>query len=153
MIDKTVSTNIRNLREQKKLSQAELGDMIGVCANTISNYELGKTGIKNETITSIAKALGVEVEAIWPSVCVPSTMEDHSLQWGSEEQIIKDLKEQLKKETQEKDGLHALVDMRNAEIEKLKNTVKQLSKRVNELECKAAVQIKRDEFGAEQEND
>jgi len=52
---------LRELRDEKGLSQQALGDLAGVRQATISELESGNAqGIKFETLERLAKVLGVE---------------------------------------------------------------------------------------------
>lgn len=53
---------IKLLREQKRLTQKELADQIGVGQSTIGMIESGKNKGSNETIVKIAKYFGVSVD-------------------------------------------------------------------------------------------
>ncbi len=57
MDSSVIGKNIRTIREQKKLSQKRLGEMIGKAESTIGNYETGATDIPCSTLLDIAKAL------------------------------------------------------------------------------------------------
>ncbi len=58
------SKKIKELRLQKKLSQKELAKDVGVCADEISKYELGKRGISFDVLLKIAKRLKVAPEEL-----------------------------------------------------------------------------------------
>lgn len=52
---------IREFRESKKLTQAQLGKMLGVSQALIGQWETGKRKPKYETLEKIASVLGVSV--------------------------------------------------------------------------------------------
>ena len=53
---------VRLLRNEKKLSQTELGKMCGLSLRTIRNYEVdGRYPKQREVYTKLAAALGCEV--------------------------------------------------------------------------------------------
>lgn len=52
--------NIRSVRKQKKLTQEQLADKIGVKRSVVSKYENDCVKISVETLDKIAMALGVE---------------------------------------------------------------------------------------------
>ena len=54
-------TTIRVLREQKKLTQAELAARIGVSSKTVSKWETGKGLPDISLLQPLAQALGVSV--------------------------------------------------------------------------------------------
>ena len=44
-----IMNNLAQLRKQKKLSQVELGKILGVAQNTLCNWENGKREINNDS--------------------------------------------------------------------------------------------------------
>ena len=58
-------TNIRKLREIRKMSQKELGERVGVSRQTINYIELGKTSPKITVALRIAKVFNIPVEQIF----------------------------------------------------------------------------------------
>ena len=59
-----VGRRIRKIRIEKDMSQAELGEKVGLSADRIQQYENGYRKPKHDLIKSIASALGVETMAI-----------------------------------------------------------------------------------------
>ena len=55
----TIGENIKKLRNEKKVTQKQLGKMTGIAEITIRQYEAGKYKPKLENIRKIASALGV----------------------------------------------------------------------------------------------
>ena len=55
----TLGTNIAKLREIQKLTQEELGELIGVQRAQISKLEKGKSVITLPTMSRVFKALGI----------------------------------------------------------------------------------------------
>jgi transcriptional regulator with XRE-family HTH domain len=53
------ATNVRKLREKKKLSQKALADKVGISVSYVSMLERGQRSPPLETIEKMAKALGV----------------------------------------------------------------------------------------------
>jgi transcriptional regulator with XRE-family HTH domain len=53
------ATNVRKLREKKKLSQKSLADKVGISVSYVSMLERGQRSPPLETIEKMAKALGV----------------------------------------------------------------------------------------------
>lgn len=51
---------IRELRKRRRYSQALLGDAVGVTAQAISSYEIGRTEPPYATLAAIADVLGVK---------------------------------------------------------------------------------------------
>lgn len=58
---KTVTENIRKIREAKKLTQESLASELGISQNAYSKIELGYSQITIYRLFQITKALNVEV--------------------------------------------------------------------------------------------
>ena len=58
------ATNVRRLREKKKLSQKALADKVGISVSYVSMLERGQRSPPLETIEKMAKALGVPPAAL-----------------------------------------------------------------------------------------
>ena len=67
-LDKYVGQKIKMYRQKKKMSQKELGKLIGVGDSAISAYELGKNSLTLSIIFKIAKILDVKVNDLFPDV-------------------------------------------------------------------------------------
>ncbi len=59
-----LGTRILLVRVARGLTQAELGDAIGLEKSAISKYEKGRRGISLCSIVAIADALGVDVQSL-----------------------------------------------------------------------------------------
>ena len=59
-----IGANIREQRNKKGLSQAELGSMVGTSGQSIYYYELGKRTLKFEMVERIANALEVPIDTL-----------------------------------------------------------------------------------------
>lgn len=57
----SVGINIRRIRNQKGMTQKQLGEACGIAEPTIRRYELGMLNPKYSTLKKIADGLGVEV--------------------------------------------------------------------------------------------
>lgn len=57
----TVGEKIKSIRKLKKISQQELGNMLGVSQAMIAQYENGKRIPKIETLIKIAEALDLSL--------------------------------------------------------------------------------------------
>lgn len=55
---------LKDLREQKGLSQAELANIVGVSQGVISQYERGDRKPTNEIHSKLSKALGVSMDEL-----------------------------------------------------------------------------------------
>jgi transcriptional regulator with XRE-family HTH domain len=58
------ATNVRRLREKKKLSQKSLADKVGIWVSYVSMLERGQRSPPLETIEKMAKALGVPAASL-----------------------------------------------------------------------------------------
>jgi Predicted transcription factor, homolog of eukaryotic MBF1 len=56
-----IGKNIKNFRKNKKLTQKQLADIIGVSVVTIQNYENGRREPNMETLKKIASALDIKL--------------------------------------------------------------------------------------------
>lgn len=56
--------NIYNLRKEKKLSQEQLAEQIGVSRQTISNWELGETAPNPEQLKLLSKTLNISIDEL-----------------------------------------------------------------------------------------
>lgn len=59
-----IGENIRRIRHQRGLTQAELGFMVGIPDSTIRKYELGIVTPRSKRLKTIADVLEVNVEAL-----------------------------------------------------------------------------------------
>lgn len=60
--DKRVGQQIRQLRENKKMTQAELGEKLGVTKNAVYSWETGKCKLTLKKAKEISRALDCEVD-------------------------------------------------------------------------------------------
>lgn len=58
----SLGENIKALRKQRKLTQAELGEICGATCSNISGWELSKYTPSPETLTKLADYFGVSVD-------------------------------------------------------------------------------------------
>lgn len=56
--------NLTRIREERGLTQKELGRLIGVAEATISNYENGKREPKLDKLVALADALNVSIDEL-----------------------------------------------------------------------------------------
>lgn len=64
MTSKEIGQNIKRLRKAKKMTQAQLGEVIGVGQFAVCQYEIGRTRVPFETGARIADALGVTLNEL-----------------------------------------------------------------------------------------
>ncbi len=62
MKDNIFGKNLKELRLEKGLSQRELGDVFGVCNQTISAWESGKKEPDLDRVVEIAKFFEVSID-------------------------------------------------------------------------------------------
>lgn len=60
--------NVKRLRDEKRYTQAELGELVGVAQQVIADYEGGKYRPSIETGVRLANALGTTVEQLLDSL-------------------------------------------------------------------------------------
>lgn len=56
--------NIYKLRKEKKLSQEQLAEQIGVSRQTISNWELNETSPNPEQLKLLSKSLNISIDEL-----------------------------------------------------------------------------------------
>ena len=59
-----IGKNIRDLRQQKEMTQEELAEKLFVTRQTISNYEQGKTRPDIDMLVKLAEALDEDVKIL-----------------------------------------------------------------------------------------
>lgn len=60
-----IGMKIRILRQNARLSQEKLAELVGVTPQQIQKYEAGRTKVTTDRIQSIAEALGVQVSVFF----------------------------------------------------------------------------------------
>lgn len=55
---------LKQIREEKNISQSALANRIGVTKQLLSGFEKGRSGISNEVLRKLSEALGVSSDAI-----------------------------------------------------------------------------------------
>ena len=128
--------NLQRLRKLKGLNQKELGDFLGVGANTISNYENGVSNPNPKNLEIIIRELGTtydelngkNVAAEPKAVYIRATEESPEAE--QEERLITSLWEQLEKDYA---GNPVVLETLKTKLEESRSTVKHLSRREKEL--------------------
>jgi len=59
--NKTIAKKIRTFRKQKKLTQKELADYLGLSKQIIYHIEKGKRYVLGEELFNIAETLGINI--------------------------------------------------------------------------------------------
>jgi transcriptional regulator with XRE-family HTH domain len=88
MDEKSISSNIKKIRKQKKMTLQELADRTGLTKGYLSKVERSEKAPPYSTLNRIAGALGVEVTTVLKKDFAP--LQDTSFFFGkkSDEQII-----------------------------------------------------------------
>ena len=63
-IDTAIGANIRRYRVKRNMTQADLGDKIGVTHTQIYKYEEGKNAVPSTRLSTLAVALRVSTDAL-----------------------------------------------------------------------------------------
>jgi transcriptional regulator with XRE-family HTH domain len=63
-VSATVGRNVRTAREKRRLTQGELGDLIGGTQSMVMNIETARTQLRVEQLVAIAAALNVKPAAL-----------------------------------------------------------------------------------------
>lgn len=70
---------IKELRKQKKMTQADLSRITGIAQNTISNHENQNRALDENSIIKYAKALGVTPQSLYDSAIVKKSIDTKSM--------------------------------------------------------------------------
>lgn len=89
-IDKEIGDNIRKFRRRSEMSQAALGQAIGVSFQQIQKFEKGTNRVSAPALVEISKALGVSPMMILPPMFeeFSKTLADAAAEWISDAQIL-----------------------------------------------------------------
>ena len=66
--DKQIGRKLRQLREEKKLGQVQLGQILNISPGQVSKYEHGLTGFTVDLVYRLADALGVSPSYFWGEI-------------------------------------------------------------------------------------
>lgn len=70
---------IKELRKQKKMTQADLSRITGIAQNTISNHENQNRALDENSIIKYAKALGVTPQTLYDAAIVKKSIDTKSM--------------------------------------------------------------------------
>jgi transcriptional regulator with XRE-family HTH domain len=76
---------LRQVRKQQKLSLKDLGVKTGLSLKLLSKYELGTVDPPSSKLLSIALALGVPIDALYPAVCEDASGRTHAAATNAQE--------------------------------------------------------------------
>ena len=88
---------IKQIREDKGISQTELADKLKIQRSTLSRYESGKLKPNSEILIQIAKILNVDIDMLFDDFQTTDMLSNAELKVRITEGIAKFSKEQLKK--------------------------------------------------------
>ncbi|MHB0820281.1 helix-turn-helix domain-containing protein [Stutzerimonas stutzeri] len=60
----TIATNLKRIREAKKLTQREVWESAGIAKSSLTAYEAGRSDPTGDAIVKLAKALGVTTDEL-----------------------------------------------------------------------------------------
>jgi transcriptional regulator with XRE-family HTH domain len=63
-----IGLRIKNFRENKKISQTELGDKVELTRSSVANIESGRQKVQIDTLYNIAQTLEVEIQDLLPKL-------------------------------------------------------------------------------------
>lgn len=66
-INKFVGSKLREFRKKNKMTQTELGKIIGVKQNTVAGYERGEWQISYDNLFKLADVLEISVDDFFPA--------------------------------------------------------------------------------------
>lgn len=89
---------IRNLREDKELSQRQLADILGVSPSTVGMYEQGRRSPDKEMILELAKFFGVSVDYLLGTTNIKTSKTQSKHESKDVTDILLAAKEQLIKQ-------------------------------------------------------
>lgn len=61
-----IGSKLHSIRENRKLSQAEMADLLNIPASSYARYERGDSSVELDKLVSFAEALGVQVTELLP---------------------------------------------------------------------------------------
>lgn len=67
-IKKAIGQNLKRVRDEKGLSQVELGALIGCAGNTVSSWESGTNAIDTSLLILICEALDISFDEIYKGI-------------------------------------------------------------------------------------
>lgn len=72
----TIGERIKEIRQEKNMTQKELGEKCGLADSAIRRYELGKANPKKETIQKIANALNIDPFSLYSFEMATKVLEE-----------------------------------------------------------------------------
>ena len=119
-INKFVGMKIKEFRKNKKLTQQDLADLVGVKNSAISNYEQGIRIPKRDFLFRVANALGVSIDEFFPiqSEETSSTLSEinkisSQLEEPRQKVVLNTATNQLDEQNQEKKKESKIVSIKN----------------------------------------
>lgn len=105
LMNETFAERLRRLRKQKRLSQADVANLMEVHYAQVSRYERGETKPNTQAATKLAQALEVTVDYL-----MNGTEDDMMKQAGLDREIIARFKQVQHLDSEEKKTVLSLLD-------------------------------------------
>lgn len=90
-LSRFVGDKIRYYRKRKKITQKELGDILGVKHNTVSDYERGIISPEQDTLFSLSDALDISINDLFPSKENTGNKLEQALNMSTKKMSAKDI--------------------------------------------------------------
>ncbi|MCM3006705.1 helix-turn-helix domain-containing protein [Priestia koreensis] len=63
-----IGLKIRNYRDNKKMSQTDLGEKVGLTRSSVANIESGRQKVQIDTLYNLAQILEVDIQDLLPKL-------------------------------------------------------------------------------------
>lgn len=105
MNDAALGERIRRLREQRRWSQQQLGDLLGVSTKSVSNWERGRN-IPRNSMGALSELFGVDIEApaAGPADPVEVALRQSELREWRQDRVLSEYKRNLYEQRTEAAG-------------------------------------------------
>lgn len=107
-----IGSKLHSIRENRKLSQAEMAELLSIPASSYARYERGDSSIELDKLVGFAEALGVQVTELLPETLqmnnntgnggliilgtqIVNHYHDSSMLIGQKDEFIKSLEERI----------------------------------------------------------
>lgn len=121
MDNRSIKTNILNFRKQRKMTQEEVAELLGISATAYRDLEKGNTSILNQNIAKLAKLLNISTEELvlgyTPAQIQDTTVEELKEEYGNKLENLNNRIIQLEKLVQSQSET---IDSKNEIITMLK---------------------------------
>lgn len=100
-IQNRLATNLKRIRNQKKLTQFELAEKAGISDETIKNIELCKTWTSEKTLSQITDALQIDIHTLFLPVASSFDKQISDDNKQIKENIIENIRQFIEKNLKE----------------------------------------------------